>query len=105
MTSRKYEDPDTVEDSAVLSMHMLPGRPLDWAVGTDFDPLWDDKNAISIKLTLPTKSSIQAYCQLINWISYNVNIGEAKAMSAKDAALLWKGIQECVNDCCHIIPK
>lgn len=78
--------------TAVISMTMLPSRPLAWATGTDFDPLWDDCNKISIKIMLGTASDTKTYGHLVQWMTQNVNSGEAKMLTMKEASTYWKGL-------------
>jgi hypothetical protein len=89
----KYQSPDDVDETAIISMRMLPSRPLDWAVGTDFDPLWDDKNQIALKLTVDSKAELQHYGQLVQWMKHNVNSGEATSITAVQAEQLWADIE------------
>ena len=94
-TTKKYQDPNGIAGiakTAVISMTMLPSRPLPWAIGTDFNPLWDDSNKITMKIMLATASDTKVYCHLVNWMIQNVNSGEAKMLTMQEAGVYWKGV-------------
>jgi hypothetical protein len=62
-------------------MRMLPSRPLTWAKGTDFNPLYDDCNRITIKIGVGKSDLLAKYRSLTEWMTENVNAGEATLVS------------------------
>jgi hypothetical protein len=53
-------------------MKMIASRPLPWAVGTGFDPYYDDLNEIAIQFNIKDRISRTLYEQLLKWIEANV---------------------------------
>jgi hypothetical protein len=89
----QYQDPKEIagiSKTALISMTMLPSRPLPWAKGTDFNPIWDDSNQITIKLLLANAVDAKVYNQLVDWMIRNVNSGEAKMLTMEEAVSFWK---------------
>jgi hypothetical protein len=66
-------------------MRMLPSRPLAWAKGMDFNPLFDDCNQITIKIGVGTSDLLAKYTLLTEWMTENVNAGEATLVSLQKA--------------------
>jgi hypothetical protein len=62
-------------------MKMLPARPLSWAKGTDFNPLYDDCNQITVKIAIGSPEQLANYAMLTAWMTENVNAGEATSVS------------------------
>jgi hypothetical protein len=89
----QYEDLQELGDTAIVSLHMLPTRPLAWAKGTDFDATCEDSNGVAIKILLASPADVVTYEQLVNWLTRNVNTGEAVPITAKGAQELWDELQ------------
>jgi hypothetical protein len=70
-------------------MKMLASHPLEWAKGTDFDPLFNDASYITFKIYLGNRADIQTYGQLVGWMIRNVNAGETRQLSLEAAGTLW----------------
>ena len=77
-------------------MKMSASRPLEWAKGTDFDPLFDDASYITFKIYLGNCADIQTYGQLVGWMIRNVNAGETRQLSLEEAGKFWEETEASV---------
>jgi len=66
-------------------------HPLSWAMGTKFDPYFDDLNQIAMKLDVSYKQDQENYEYFIQWIKENVP-SECKTLTSKDAEQLWQNL-------------
>jgi hypothetical protein len=66
---------------AVILMKMLPAQPFIWAKGTNFNPLYDDCNQITVKIAISNPEQLAKYAMLTAWMTENVNAGKATSVS------------------------
>jgi hypothetical protein len=84
-----------MDETAVVTMKMLYSRPLPWAEGTDFDPLYDDANQITLQVDVRSEEDKNIYKTLLAWIVWNV-AGECAGMGQEDAKQLWNNVSQYV---------
>jgi hypothetical protein len=78
-------------------MKMLPSRPLEWSLGTTFDPTYDDANGILVRINVSTVGFLQTYQKLTEWMTWNVNTGECEMVSIDKAIQLWDNATNIVQ--------
>jgi hypothetical protein len=90
----QYQNPKDLTNKAIVAFRMLPARPLQWAIGTNFDPTWEDANQIVLRIHLETSETTAIYEQLVQWLVRNVNGGDATPLTLKKASELWDDVQK-----------
>jgi len=85
----QYQDPTFVANTAMVAMTMLPSRPLVWATGTYFNPIYDDRNQICIQVNIASDENKKVYRVLTSWLKQNVNTGDAVCITRAKAIQLW----------------
>jgi len=72
-------------------MKMSYSGPVDWAEGTSFNPVYDDRNDIAVALYVSFKNEQEDYEDLIQWMKGNLPTG-CTIISSEDADMLWDNL-------------
>ena len=89
----KYQSPEVANGIGIVVLRLLWFRPLPWAVGTDFDPYYNDANQMAIRIDLSDEDDKENYESLVRWIDASIP-GEATVLTERNATELWRTLSE-----------
>jgi hypothetical protein len=74
---------------AVITMRLMHTRPFLWAMGTNFNPYFEDANQIAIQIDIDEDGQWEKYESLVSWLLAIVPLG-GEDLTDEEADLFWQ---------------